>query len=74
MADLHNVDHYGIGRAMLLRAIKARASTGDDNAVVDIQEALSDLDEVVARGDWWGLVQRACWLAMRAEKEVMPKA
>jgi hypothetical protein len=67
MTDLHTIDHYGIGRAMLLRAIRKRASTGDDAAIADIHEALEGLDEIVADGNWWSLVYTACWLAARAE-------
>ena len=66
MADLHDIDHYGLARAMLLKAIRARAATGDDGAVVDIQTALEGLDSMVARGDWWAMVRVSFWLASRA--------
>jgi hypothetical protein len=67
MGNLHAMDRYGIGRAALLEAIRVRAATGDNGAVVDIQTALEGLDRIVATGDWFGLVRTAFWLVERAE-------
>jgi hypothetical protein len=66
--DLHAIDHFGIGRAMLLRAIRARAKAGDESAARDIGEALDDLEYIAIDGAWWELIRRACWLAARAER------
>jgi hypothetical protein len=73
MGDLHTIDHFGIGRSMLLKAVRARAAVGDEEAAIDIAEALTEVEQMTATSDWWGLVSVACWLAMRAE-EVVPKA
>jgi hypothetical protein len=73
MGDLHTIDHFGIARSMLLKAVRARAAAGDEEAAIDIAEALTEVEQMTATSDWWGLVSVACWLAMRAE-EVMPKA
>jgi selenophosphate synthetase-related protein len=66
--DLHQIDHLGIGRAMMLKAIRARANAGDENAAADIGEALDDLELIAIDGAWWELIRRACWLAGRAER------
>jgi hypothetical protein len=58
----------GIARSLLLRAIRTRAATGDLIALGDISSALEDLDQVVAAGDWYGMVRRAFWLAARASE------
>jgi hypothetical protein len=74
---LHQADHAGIARAVMLRAIRARAAEGDLIALGDICSALEDLDRVVAEGDWFGLIRRAFWLAARSSDdrtEVMPNA
>ena len=68
MADLlHEADHTGIARVVMLKAIRARAAKADLDALGDICEALGDLDEIVAEGDWFGMVRRGFWLAARAE-------
>lgn len=67
MADLlHQADHAGIARAVMLRAIKERAATKDDASASDISEALENLDDLCAQGAWFELVRRAFWLAERA--------
>lgn len=51
MADLlHQADHAGIARAVMLRAIKERAATKDDASASDISEALENLDDLCAQG------------------------
>jgi hypothetical protein len=67
MTDLlHEADHAGIARAVMLRAIKARAGTKDDASASDISEALEGFEDICATGAWFELVRRAFWLASRA--------
>lgn len=60
--------HAGIARALMLHAIRARAATGDLIALGDISEALEDLDQVVAEGDYFALIRRAFWLLERTSE------
>lgn len=67
MADLlHEADHAGIARAVMLKAIKARAAAKDDDSASDIAEALDNFEEICAQGAWFELVRRAFWLAAKA--------
>jgi hypothetical protein len=67
MADLlHEADHAGIGRGLMLKAVQLRAASKDEAAATDIAEALDNLSEIVETGAWFELCRRAFWLASRA--------